>query len=164
MVTLERLKELLDYDETTGVFTRKIRTSNRVHVGDIAGNFDIDSGYRTIWIDGRSYYEHRLAWFYVHGVWPRDRLDHRNTIRSNNWIDNLREVNNSENMMNQKVAPKHNKSTGVLGVSFNKKTGKYEASIKVNGKKKHLGLFTTIEEAYEKYVTSKRNLHSTCTI
>jgi len=58
----------------------------------------------------------------------------------------------------------YDETTGVLGVSFNKKTGKYEASIKINGKKKYLGLYTTIEEAYEKYVTSKRNLHVTCTI
>lgn len=44
--------------------------------------------------------------------------------------------------------PALTKSTsGVRGVSFHKKTGKWEAAIRINFKDYYLGLFTTIEEA-----------------
>ena len=49
------------------------------------------TGYVRIGIDGRKYTSHRLAWLYVHGVWPSDQIDHINRNRSDNRIANLRE-------------------------------------------------------------------------
>jgi hypothetical protein len=60
MLTAERLRELLSYEPTTGLLRWKIRTSNRVRVGDVAGSSRVD-GCRKIVIDGVSYLAQRLA-------------------------------------------------------------------------------------------------------
>ncbi len=46
-LTAARLRELLHYDPATGVFTRKVRTSNRINIGDVAGTLRPD-GYLKI--------------------------------------------------------------------------------------------------------------------
>lgn len=46
-VTHERLLEILDYDQATGVFTWKIRIGGPLKVGAIAGNLITVSRWRT---------------------------------------------------------------------------------------------------------------------
>lgn len=41
------------------------------------------------------------------------------------------------------------------GVDFHKPSGRYRASIRINGKKKHLGYFNCPNEAYQAYKTAK---------
>jgi hypothetical protein len=161
MLTQARLKEVLHYDPETGIFTRRIRTSTRVNIGDIAG-FVHSSGYVHIKIDRKIYKGHRLAWLYMTGNWPYE-LDHKDGIRSHNWFDNLRDVSKSGNSQNQRKARKDNKN-GHLGVSILKKTGTFRACIAINGKNKHLGCFNTADEAYDAYVTAKRIYHPTNTL
>jgi hypothetical protein len=48
MLTREELKEIMKYDPKTGVFIRTVRTSNRIKVGDVAGGYDVSTGYWTI--------------------------------------------------------------------------------------------------------------------
>jgi hypothetical protein len=85
----ERLRERLRYDGGTGVFTRRVG-SGHARAGEIAGSVH-STGYVRIGIDGGKYTAHRLAWLYVHGVWPSDQIDHINRNRSDNRIANLRE-------------------------------------------------------------------------
>ena len=143
--TIERLKFLLEYDSVTGIFTWKNPTSNRVKVGDVAGAVNSKNKYICIRLDGSVYLAHRLAWFYTYNIWPQDQIDHIDGVRSNNNIINLREVNNIENHKNSKVY-KHNTS-GHHGVSFYKKRSKWTASISVDGKRKHLGIFVDKDDA-----------------
>lgn len=42
-----------------------------------------------------------------------------------------------------------------VGVYFDKPSGKFKAQLTVNGKRKHLGRFTTPEEAFQAYKTAK---------
>ena len=42
-----------------------------------------------------------------------------------------------------------------VGVCFHKPSGKFMAQLKVNGKMKHLGRFTTPDEAFQAYKTAK---------
>lgn len=42
-----------------------------------------------------------------------------------------------------------------VGVCFNKPTGKFQAKCRVNGKQKHIGLFTTETDAFSAYKTFK---------
>jgi hypothetical protein len=54
------------------------------------------------------------------------------------------------------IAPKKVNSTGHTGVVFNKECRKYEAKIRINGKKTYLGLFATAEEAGAAYQAAAR--------
>jgi HNH endonuclease/AP2 domain len=154
VLTAERLREVLNYDPETGIFTWKLRTSWRVRVGDFAGSQF--GKRRQIGVDGVDHYVHRLAWLYVYGVWPASGIDHMNGDPSDNRICNLREATQAQNMQNLRKADKDSK-TGFLGVSEDKK--KFTARIMANGKKYHLGNFSTPEEAHAAYVQAKRRLH-----
>lgn len=120
----EVVLDILNYDPGTGVFTWKTRPrclfkSNRAYnafnanfAGRVAGH-TCDKGYIRVDIGGRSIRAHRLAWFYVHGTWPKE-IDHIDGIRTNNSICNLREVNRRENSRNRCI--RSDSSTGHNGV------------------------------------------------
>jgi hypothetical protein len=157
-LTQERLKEVLNYDPETGVFTRKISTAPKARAGMIAGSKN-DCGYLLIVINRKSYSAHRLAYFYVNGFFPTGDVDHINGIRDDNSIKNLRVGTRSQNLQNSKKARSHNKSSGFLGVNFHATAKKYQARIKANGRSKSLGLYDTPEEAHAAYIAAKRELH-----
>lgn len=143
-LTAEYLRSALNYNPDTGIFTWKVSTSNRVKVGDIAGSRRGD-GYLQIMIQSRLHKAHRLAWLYVHGVWPEDQIDHINRNRIDNQISNLREVSHKQN--NQNKGKAGNNTSGHTGVCWHKQKSKWQTHIKHNRKRIHLGYFATIEEA-----------------
>ena len=159
-LTQAELTRLLHYDPSTGVFVRKVRTCNKVKVGDVAGN-ETSRGYRNIRVSGRLYQAHRLAWLYITGAWPEYEIDHIDNNKKNNAFANLRDVNRSINLQNVRQARGDNKS-GFLGVSA--KNNKFIAQIKVFGKVIHLGYFPTPTAAHAAYLEEKRRLHVGCTI
>jgi hypothetical protein len=156
MITQNELKELLNYDSTTGVFTWKKKVTKNKMIGDRAGSTNKD-GYETIMLEGKNYASHRLAWFFVHGVWPAECIDHINLDASDNRIANLREASRAENNRNTK-APS-NSSTGIKGITWNKDCKKWAAKITVNKKQKHLGVFADIEEAKAVLAKVRAELH-----
>ena len=160
MITQDQLKELLDYDSTTGVFVWKKAVSNNVKIGSIAGSKN-GKGCIDISIDNRKHKAHRLAWLYVYGVMPTKHIDHINGIPADNRIENLRDVTRTTNNENRRTPQKNNK-TGFLGVSYNQ--GSYVATLSVNGKNVCIGRFTTPEEAHSEYLSAKRKTHVGCTI
>lgn len=121
-----------------------------------AGSFG-PNGYRQMKLDGRTYIEHRVAWFFVHGRWPTEQLDHINGVRHDNRIANLRECNRYQNQQNN--ALKRTNTSGVLGASFSKVTGKWVAQIWANRKHYYLGNYDTKEEAGAVYLEAKARLH-----
>ncbi len=146
-LTIERLKEVLLYEPLTGLFYWRVlphKSASNIKVGDVAGSIE-NTGYIRVWIDGRRYQGHRLAWFYTYGVWPIDRLDHRDRVKSHNWIKNLREADDTQNSINRKVHA--NNLLGVRGIQMHKASGKYRPRIFIDGKHVSLGLFETLEEA-----------------
>lgn len=158
-LTAEQLRELLDYDSETGVF-RWRGARGRSKAGSVAGHVRKD-GYRLIQVDGRIYMASRLAWFYATGKCPKGDIDHKNGSHDDNRVENLRDVSHSENQQNQRRARKDS-ITGLLGSSPLR--GKFQATIKVNGKSRHLGLFITAEGASAAYIEAKRRLHPGCTL
>jgi len=140
------LKQTLDYNSDTGVFTWLVANSNCVSIGDVAG-CRRGSGYMQISIDGSLYLSHRLAWLYVYGSFPDDQIDHINGVKDDNRIENLRDVTSSENGKNKKLQ-KNNKS-GFVGVRFREDRCKWIARIQVDGKLNHLGQFVDRGDAIE---------------
>jgi hypothetical protein len=154
MITQSSLKEALDYDPNTGMFRWKV-SAGSVKAGDVAGTYM--DGYRHIQIDGRIYRAHRLAWLYVRGRWPEDGVDHKNGIRDDNRIDNLREATDVQNKQNT-IKPRSHNTSGYLGVSMSK-IHRPRARIRVDGKVHNLGYFDDPAEAHQAYVAAKRRLH-----
>ena len=149
-MTPEYVRELLDYNPATGVFTWRVLHSN-MRSGQVAGNV---SRYRTIKINRKHYLAHRLAWFVAFGAWPPNQIDHINGVRDDNRLVNLRLATQSENNANAKT-PKN--KTGFKGVAPHRK--KWCARIRVNGRKRHLGLFDTPEAAYQRYCEVAREVY-----
>ena len=142
MITQERLQEKLHYEPTTGVFTRELKSGRKKEVGYLQQN-----GYTSMGIDGTLYKAHRLAWLYVMGEFPAKELqiDHINHDKADNRIKNLRVVTRSENMRNAGMYKDN--TSGYNGVCWRKLANKWQASIRVDGVQKHLGLFTNKEDA-----------------
>ena len=143
-LTAEYLRSILDYNPETGIFTRKVSTSRRVKVGDVAGCQN-GGGYLLIRVCSRLHRAHRLAWLHTYGVWPKDQIDHINRNRSDNRISNLREVTNKQN--GQNASKRSDNTSGHPGVYWHKRDSKWQAGIMHNQKIIHLGLFATLEEA-----------------
>ena len=143
MITQSELKKILHYNPLTGVFTWLVPLSNQVKVGDVAGTLD-NKGYRRIGF-GRAYKRaHRLAWFYTHGEWPFDQIDHINRDRDDNRISNLRPANNQQNCRNR--SPSMNKF-GVVGLSWCDRSDRFCSRITIDRKTKHLGYFIDLFDA-----------------
>jgi hypothetical protein len=154
-LTHERLLEVLSYERSSGKFTWKLATSRRVNVGDEAGVIAAN-GYRYIGIDGGKYLAHRLAWFYVKGVWPAEQVDHKNVDRSANAFSNLREANQSNNTANGKL--RSTNKSGFKGVSWDAEKQKWVVGITKNYRRFVLGRFDDPAEAHKVYMQAAERM------
>ena len=143
----EELHALFDYSPTTGLFTYKTQPNFRIKIGSVAGTVK-KTGYCFIKINGSLYQAARLAWMYVYGEDPGNlTVDHIDRNPSNNSIDNLRLATQSQQSFNRRVI---NLSTGIRGVTYIEKKGKYLANIQF-GSKRTTKQFDTAEEAQAYY-------------
>ena len=161
-VSIHRLKQLVRYDAEAGHFLWRVDRKGSAKAGDIAGS-ECGGGYRAVCLDGHTYKAHRLAWFYVHGAWPVGHIDHIDGDTGNNRIANLRDVDRSTNLQNQRRAH-HRSSTGVLGVFPAKTPGRFTAQIRKAGKLHYLGTFDDTQQAHDAYGAAKRAMHQGNTI
>lgn len=138
----ELLRQLLRYEPDTGKLYWKERTSNRVKVGDQAGTVAAN-GYIVISIFNKLFYAHRIAFAIFYKKWPTLSIDHKDGIKTNNSIKNLREAGNLQNARNCSLQKNSNKFG--LGVRF--KNNKWLARIMVNYKEIHLGTFDSLDDA-----------------
>lgn len=154
-LTVERLRALLHYDPEAGKFTRRQSAGGQqsgVPVGFVT------HGYLKIQVGGRKYYAHRLAWFYMTGRWPAKLIDHRNRQTADNRFSNLREASNTQNLWNR--GPTRANKLGLKGVTLTTRPGRmWRATIKSDGKQRHVGYFRTKEEAASAYAAAANALH-----
>ena len=85
------------------------------------------------------------------------QVDHIDGDKLNNTRNNLRICTQTENGKNRLLS-KSNKS-GFKGVSYDKKSGKWYASIKCNKKSINLGYHEMPEVAHQAYVCAAKKLH-----
>lgn len=149
MITQSELKDILHYDQGTGVFTW---IKNSIVAGTVE-----KKGYIAIKINRKSYKAHRLAWLYIYGNFPKEQIDHLNGIKNDNCINNLREATASENMLNRKQFK--NSSAEFKGISFHKKQQKWTAKIQINKQRIWLGSFYSASEAAIAYKNAAIKLH-----
>lgn len=160
-ITQEYLKSRLHYNPETGVFTWKASSNphwNGKWDGKRAGWLKTGKSgvYRQIAIDNVKYYEHRLAWLYMTGEWPKE-VDHINGNKICNKFCNLREASGSQNHYNKKMMS--NNTSGYKGVFFCKQKKKWLARIQYNKTQKHLGTFECPTSAYFAYCKAAKELH-----
>jgi len=144
VLTQKRLKEVLKYDPETGEFTWIDVTNWSIKIGSIAGSRS-HSGYRDVRIDGVKYRAHRVAFLYMDGYLPENRVDHVNRLKDDNRFDNLREVSVQCNSRNCKVM--YTNTSGVTGVNWDKERRKWSAEIRVHPKNIKLGRFISFSGA-----------------
>lgn len=87
---------------------------------------------------------HRVIWKLVHGTEP-EQIDHINGDRADNRIINLRAVSNADNHRNMSLSTA-NKS-GVTGVFWFARTGRWRSEITIAGKNVHLGYYLNKNDA-----------------
>jgi hypothetical protein len=151
MLEHSELLRCLHYCQETGAFTWRCPTSNRVRPGTKA-DCKTGDGYIRVAIKNKRYLAHRLAWFYMHGVWPEHEIDHINRNRSDNRACNLRLATRTENARN--IPPRVNKTSGVKGVHWSKKQRKWVAQLRINGKQTYIGASTDLSEALRLYTNA----------
>lgn len=152
---LQLVCDRIEYSPETGRMKWK-STIGRAKEGFDAGTIN-RSGYIRIQTRVFSIMAHRLAWFIYYGKLPGDEIDHINGIKSDNRISNLREATRSLN--NQNLVK--SRSKGILGINipgvhFHKKTGKFQVSGTVNGKRVYIGLFGNLKDAEQASLEFRR--------
>lgn len=143
-LTVERAREVLNYNPKTGELTWKKRLSNIIKVGTVAGCVHARSRvtgltYRAITLDRAQYQAHRLAWFIYYGRWPTHEVGHKSGDGLDNRITNLREVSDQDVNKNKPISS--SSSSGVIGVCWKASKQKWNAYITDNHKYFHLGYF-----------------------
>lgn len=136
-----------------GLFWKKSPQCS-IKKGDRAG-CESYQGYRYVRVKGKTYREHRVIFILVNGAIDSSLVvDHINGIRSDNRIENLRQLTTSENAMNCKI---HRDGTKIPFVTFDKRSGSY----KVADGKNYYGTFYSLEDAIsaskEKKIVLKNN-------
>ena len=146
--SVEYLNEIFEYDFDNGKLywkkSGKGIKKSKLSVG--AGYINKHDGYVSISVNGTEYKAHRLIWKMFYGYDPKE-VDHINGNRSDNRIENLREVTRSQNSMNQHGVRKN--SSGVRGVGWDKFTSKWRVRITKEGKVERLGRYKNLEDAIQ---------------
>ncbi len=154
----DQLAQELSYDESTGLFTwrKSTKRGGQRTAGKIAGTLK-SNGRIVIGVEGRYYQAHRLAWLFVHKAWPDFHLDHINGDPTDNRISNLRPATVAENQQN--LSTRGRGGAGMIGVTWHKQCGKWQAAIKTNGRNIYLGLFKALKAVHSAYVDAKKVYH-----
>ena len=153
MITQELVKEFFIYEN--GNLYWKINRTGKAKQGTKAGCL-LGKGYRSCKIQGQQFLVHRIIFLYHHGYLPKF-IDHINGVKDDNRVENLREATLSQNNSNSKI--RSNNTSGIKGVSWDKKSKKWLVYINLHYQRKYIGRYNTIEEAEKAIKIKREELH-----
>ena len=147
-LTYEEASKILAYDPETGEILRlnKRSTTNRPS----------KTGYKKLFVQGKNYGQHRLAWLLHYKKWPDNHINHINGNPSDNRICNLEDVLPLVNANSYRKISRRNTS-GYKNVYWVESNQKWAASKMYYGVSYFLGLFETAEEANDAVIQFKRD-------
>lgn len=158
---MKEIKNRITYHPRKGQFIWKDCKNSKFN-GRIAGSIN-DGGYILVTYNGKNIKGHRLAWFFYYGIWPKNMIDHKNGIKTDNRIKNLREVTNRQNQQNRK----NHRNGRLVGACFKRtrpnESKRWMARIRINKKLISLGDFYTELEAHNAYKKECRRQGKNCT-
>lgn len=138
---------------------RAMRIWNTKYSGKIAVGSVKKNGYIYFSFSKKNIAAHRLAWYFHNGSCdPKMEIDHRNGIRSDNRIDNLRISTANDNQHNKPLQT--NNSSGAKNVYWNKQCRKWQVKLNVNKKTHHIALFDDIEDAKKCAIEARNKFHA----
>ena len=149
---IERLRNLFSYDPSTGLLRWKFSPRKGVAL-ELVGAPD-SNGCLRFEYKGRAYSVHRIAFAVYHGYWAKNQIDHKNRIKNDNRIANLREATAAQNMWNRACAIS---KSGYRGVCLD--DGRYVARISCKGRNYALGSFDDALTAAKAYDAAALKLH-----
>lgn len=139
-----------------------MKSYKRIKAGDEAGT-KLANSYRRVEVLGKKIYRHRLVWMLHYGPIPDGyEVDHINDVAGDDRIENLQLLSIKNNVRKSAISlniPKNNTS-GVKGVSWNKKGKRWYACINSAGRLIGLGYHTTLLDAVAARLRAERELYS----
>lgn len=151
--TQEELREMFTYDPHTGrLVWKKIAYKSTAKVGEVAGSIiRCPAGSR--WRIGMArtiFFNARLVWIYHYGDIPQDmQIDHKNQNTLDDRIENLRLASSLQQKWHSRPRKNNPLPKGVIELKRGNK--RFRADIRMDGKKRTIGYYSTAEEAHEAY-------------
>jgi len=153
---------LFTYDPEEGLLRWRNNAGRhgRITSGTVAGRRHKE-GYRYVCVGGKLYRSSRLIWLWMTGEWPKHQIDHADRDTTNDKWENLRQATGSQNKANCRKYNRRNASCELKGVQAvqKRKSIRYRAIATKDGVRRHLGYFSTPEEAHAAYMRASEELH-----
>lgn len=142
-MNIQELQKLFSYNPENGQLRWTALGKGRTKTKPAGAK--LSTGYIGVVVGPKRYLAHRICWALHYKRWPADQIDHVNGDKTDNRISNLREATNFQNGKNLKLSVKN--TSGVCGVTFDRQTGKWRATIKIDGKQRCLGRWLVFQDA-----------------
>ena len=145
---LEVVQNLLKYDPETGLLWWLKKPNRNMRDWQVKPAGTMRGGYLYVRVLGQAYLCQRIAWLLHHGQDPKNcQIDHIDTNKTNNRASNLRLVTNQQNQFNRGASK--SSLSGIKGVCWDKKSNKWRAYGRLNGKQNCIGFFEDLEKAQQ---------------
>ena len=114
-------------------------------------------GYHIVCLKCRSRVVHRLvALTFLDNPDNKLQVDHIDNNKQNNHVQNLRWCTNAENQRNVSISK--NNTSGIKGISWDKRSNKWLVEIRYNYKGIHIGRFSNLEDAKQARINKANEL------
>lgn len=156
-VDADYLRRNLFYNLHTGELWWKI-TYGRRRADRPVGHPDA-KGYLLVRILGRMFKTHRVVWCMQTANWPLRDVDHKNEIKNDNHLENLRLATTQQNGRNR--GKQKNNQSGYKNVSRSGKSNRWYVRIGVKNKTHYFGSYSDPVAAAEVAKLASRKLFGT---